>query len=94
MSEGFSWKERIFLGSFCGWRIDDRALRWKPSLPATVMRPTVSVRAQIRYGGLASTCTAGLYNDRDDLAFTVQGPSLTQLAPKTSATQGRSAPGR
>jgi leucyl aminopeptidase len=31
-----------------------------------------AIRAQFRYTGTASTCTAGAYNDRDDLVFTVQ----------------------
>jgi hypothetical protein len=36
-----------------------------------------AVRAQIRYGGIASTCTAGAYNERDDLAFAVAEPVAT-----------------
>ncbi|HKQ60524.1 MAG TPA: hypothetical protein VJS92_04515 [Candidatus Polarisedimenticolaceae bacterium] len=32
---------------------------------------THAVRAQIRNGGSASACTAGVYNDRDDLTFRV-----------------------
>ena len=38
-----------------------------------------AVRAQIRYGGLLNTCSAGSYNERDDLAFTVDAPQ-TQTA--------------
>ncbi len=33
-----------------------------------------AVRAQLRYGGTVGTCTAGSYNDRDDLVFTVVAP--------------------
>jgi hypothetical protein len=33
-----------------------------------------AVRAQLRYGGIASTCTPGSYNERDDLAFAVAEP--------------------
>jgi hypothetical protein len=33
---------------------------------------TQAIRAQFRYGGTASACTAGGYNDRDDLVFAVQ----------------------
>jgi hypothetical protein len=36
-----------------------------------------AVRAQVRYGGLASTCTAGSYNERDDMIFTVVEPLAT-----------------
>jgi hypothetical protein len=52
-----------------------------------------AVRAQIRYGGLLTTCTSGNYNERDDLAFTVTAP-LAQVAPKAPALQGRSVLGR
>ncbi len=38
-------------------------------LPAA---PAQAVRAQFRYQGTAGTCTAGTYNDRDDLAFAVR----------------------
>ena len=31
-----------------------------------------AVRASLRYGGTASACPSGSYNDRDDLAFAVQ----------------------
>jgi hypothetical protein len=30
-----------------------------------------AVRAQLRFGGIAGTCTPGNYNERDDLAFSV-----------------------
>ncbi len=33
-----------------------------------------ALRAQLRYGGLPSTCSSGSYNDRDDLVFTVAAP--------------------
>jgi len=45
------------------------------SLSATFTLPTGSlqaVRAQFRYLGSASSCTAGSYNDHDDLIFAVQ----------------------
>jgi subtilase family serine protease len=45
------------------------------SLSATFTLPTgalQAVRAQFRYLGSASACTAGAYNDRDDLIFAVQ----------------------
>jgi subtilase family serine protease len=45
------------------------------SLSATFTLPTGSlqaVRAQFRYQGRASSCTAGAYNDHDDLIFAVQ----------------------
>ena len=44
------------------------------TLSATYTLPAGSlqaVRAQFRYGGSASPCTAGAYNDRDDLVFAV-----------------------
>ena len=45
------------------------------NLSATFTLPTGSlqaVRAQFRYGGSASPCTTGAYNDHDDLIFGVQ----------------------
>jgi hypothetical protein len=33
-----------------------------------------AVRAQVRFGGLAGICTAGSYNERDDMVFTVAEP--------------------
>ncbi|HZH79216.1 MAG TPA: hypothetical protein VEY88_24530 [Archangium sp.] len=36
---------------------------------------TQAVRAAFRYGGSASPCTSGNYDDRDDLAFAVDVPS-------------------
>jgi leucyl aminopeptidase len=45
------------------------------SMSATYTLPAGSlqaIRAQFRYGGTASTCTAGANNDRDDLVFQVQ----------------------
>ena len=38
-----------------------------------------AVRAQIRFGGSASSCTSGSYNDRDDLAFRVDPPAQTPV---------------
>jgi hypothetical protein len=38
------------------------------TLPAGALQ---AVRAQFRYGGTLSACTAGAYNDRDDLVFAV-----------------------
>jgi hypothetical protein len=52
-----------------------------------------AIRAQIRYGGLLNTCSAGNYNERDDLVFTVAAP-LAQAPVSGSTTQGRSIPGR
>jgi hypothetical protein len=51
-----------------------------------------AIRAQIRYGGLAGTCVAGGYNERDDLVFNVAAP-VTRSAPAGLKTQGRSQPG-
>lgn len=45
------------------------------NLSASFKLPTGSlqaVRAQFRYGGSASPCTTGVYNDHDDLIFAVQ----------------------
>jgi alpha-tubulin suppressor-like RCC1 family protein len=36
--------------------------------------PMQAVRAAFRYGGAAGTCVTGVYNDRDDLAFSVAAP--------------------
>ncbi len=36
-----------------------------------------AIRAQFRYNGTAGTCTAGSYNDRDDLYFNVAATSVT-----------------
>ncbi len=47
------------------------------ALTAQYTLPTGSlqaVRAQFRYTGTASSCTAGAYNDRDDLVFAVKTP--------------------
>jgi hypothetical protein len=41
------------------------------TLPASGPANLQAVRAQFRYQGSASPCTAGAYNDRDDLAFAV-----------------------
>ncbi len=46
----------------------------KQTLGTTVALPAGSlqaIRAQFRYGGTASPCTSGSYNDRDDLVFAV-----------------------
>ncbi len=40
------------------------------TLPAS--SATQAVRAQFRYGGTATSCASGVYDDRDDLAFTVE----------------------
>ncbi len=45
------------------------------TLSATYVLPAgaqQAVRAQFRYGGSASACTAGAYNDHDDLIFATQ----------------------
>ncbi|MBI4597804.1 MAG: S8 family serine peptidase [Candidatus Omnitrophica bacterium] len=47
-----------------------------------------AVRAQFRYGGAASTCTVGSYNDHDDLVFQVgtttnRPPTLNPIGNKT-----------
>ena len=48
-----------------------------------------AVRAQIRYGGLVTTCTAGGYNERDDMVFTVAAPlAQTASSPKTLGRVG------
>ncbi|MBN1207687.1 MAG: endopeptidase [Myxococcaceae bacterium] len=47
-----------------------------------------AVRAQLRYGGSAGTCTSGSYNDRDDLVFTVSS-SIAQASTERTLTQGR-----
>jgi len=52
-----------------------------------------AIRAQIRYGGLLNTCSAGSYNERDDLVFTVATPVAQAVLPSTSP-QGRSLPKR
>ncbi|MCE9667141.1 endopeptidase [Myxococcus stipitatus] len=50
-----------------------------------------AIRPQFRYGGSASSCTAGSYNDRDDLVFTV-GAAVASVESKQTTSQGRSAP--
>ncbi|HEY8210195.1 MAG TPA: M20/M25/M40 family metallo-hydrolase [Myxococcaceae bacterium] len=45
-----------------------------------------AVRAQFRYQGAAGTCTAGNYNDRDDLAFAVEGGTPDTTPPTVSIT--------
>jgi hypothetical protein len=55
---------------------------------------THAIRAQFRYLGSASACTAGSYNDRDDLVFGV-GAAVAATSPsgkKGSSVQGRTAP--
>jgi hypothetical protein len=50
-----------------------------------------AIRGNFRYGGSAGPCTTGSYNDRDDLAFTVDmpdtvAPSVWLTAPAAGAT--------
>ena len=45
-----------------------------------------AVRAQFRYQGSASSCTAGNYNDRDDLIFAVGAGAPDTTPPTTSIT--------
>jgi hypothetical protein len=51
-----------------------------------------AIRAQIRYGGLLNTCSAGSYNDRDDMVFAVSAPIAKAGTGSTQKTQGRSQP--
>lgn len=44
---------------------------------------TQAVRAVFRYGGSASPCGSGGYDDRDDLAFAVPGMAISRLAAST-----------
>jgi hypothetical protein len=56
-------------------------------LSAEYLLPTGSlqaVRASFRYGGIASTCSSGSYDDRDDLVFAV-GPPVVDVTPPTVA---------
>ena len=53
---------------------------------------THAIRAQFRYGGTASSCTSGGYNDRDDLVFGVGATVAAGPSGKKSTTQGRAAP--
>jgi hypothetical protein len=48
-----------------------RTLSAQYNLPSGSLQ---AVRAQFRYQGSASPCTAGAYNDRDDLVFAVNAP--------------------
>ncbi|WP_174256976.1 PepSY domain-containing protein [Myxococcus xanthus] len=49
-----------------------------------------AIRAQFRYGGTASSCTSGSYNDRDDLVFGVAAAVASAAPEKTRSVQGRS----
>jgi hypothetical protein len=51
-----------------------------------------AIRAQFRYGGTASSCTSGSYNDRDDLIFNVAAAVAASPSGKKSTAQGRAAP--
>jgi subtilisin family serine protease len=42
-----------------------------PAFPDAPQRPQQAVRATVRYGGAAATCSDGPYDDHDDLAFAV-----------------------
>ncbi len=46
------------------------------TLPAGALQ---AVRAQFRYQGAASACTAGAFNDRDDLVFAVTGTPVVTV---------------
>jgi hypothetical protein len=51
------------------------------------------VRGQFRYGGSASTCTSGSYNDRDDLVFGVgscSAPGVATLQTPANGATGQS----
>ena len=48
-----------------------------------------AIRAQFRYQRSASSCTAGSYNDRDDLVFAVQtSPVTTVFSDNFETSQG------
>src|SRR6266545_4588368 len=54
-----------------------------------------AIRAALRFGGSASTCTAGIYDDRDDLVFAVAGgtpdttkPAVSVVAPEPARVLG------
>ncbi|MFP2957206.1 hypothetical protein ACLEPN_05070 [Myxococcus sp. 1LA] len=49
-----------------------------------------AIRAQFRYGGTASACTSGSYNDRDDLVFGVSAAVASTAPEKARSVQGRS----
>ncbi len=51
-----------------------------------------AIRAQFRYGGTASSCTSGSYNDRDDMVFNVAAAVASSPSGKKSTAQGRAAP--
>jgi hypothetical protein len=55
----------------------------------TTLTGAQAVRAQIRYGGTASACTSGSYNDRDDLVFTVSTSIAQATSEEKPTTQGR-----
>jgi extracellular elastinolytic metalloproteinase len=56
------------------------------TLPAGALQ---AVRAQFRYQGAASACTAGGFNDRDDLIFAVTGtPVVTVFSDDFETNQG------
>jgi hypothetical protein len=53
---------------------------------------THAIRAQFRYTGTASSCTAGGYNDRDDVVFGVGATVAASPSGKKTTSQGRAAP--
>ncbi|QSQ16339.1 endopeptidase [Myxococcus landrumensis] len=53
---------------------------------------THAIRPQFRYGGTASSCTAGSYNDRDDMVFSVGAAVAATGSGKSTTAQGRPAP--
>lgn len=57
------------MGTVQGVQTNERVLPlefpWAPG-------PLQAIHAQWRYGGSATSCTSGPYNDRDDLAFAVR----------------------
>ncbi len=48
-----------------------------------------AVRGNFRFSTTAGTCTAGGYDDRDDLVFTVSTAVAAQQTPSKTTTQGR-----
>jgi subtilase family serine protease len=62
-----SW---VFIKTIKPTKAGAQALSTTFTLPTGALQ---AVRAQFRYTGTAGTCTAGAYNDRDDLVFAVSG---------------------
>jgi len=58
----------VLIGTFTPPGFGQKVITASYTLPAG---PLQAVRAQFRYMGSASPCTAGAYNDRDDLVFAV-----------------------